>query len=240
MTPEIVGFALLVLVASAVQGFLGFGYGVIVMSVMTLSSDLVHATAFVNLSSLALSLAMVSREYRRILWKAVLWILPAMAAGIGVGLVALRRVDRELMVPLLGMLIVAIAIWNIVAPTLRRRDSRLLDLAFGGVAGVLSGAFNTGGPPLVVHLYRRPEAPITLVITLQAIFVGNGIVRAVMATAQDLMPLDAALQALYSLPVVVAGTLVGMAAANRTQPARFRRAAWLGLGCLGAALVLWD
>ncbi len=238
MSLEVFGFALLVLAASLVQGFLGFGYGVIVMSVLTLSHDLIHATAFVNLSSLALSLAMVSRDYRFILWPVVLRILPAMFVGMTLGLMALHELERSVMVPLLGTMIVAIAVWNLASPKLRSGTSPALDFAFGGVAGVFSGAFNTGGPPLVVHLYRRAESPVILVVTLQAIFVGAGVARALMATSQGLMPRAAAMEALYLLPVVVTGTLAGLALARRTQPERFRRAAWLALGLLGFALVI--
>ena len=84
MSPEILALAAVVGVASAVQGFLGFGYGIIVMTVLTLSGDLVHATAFVNVSALALSGAMVWREYHRILWGQLVRILPPMLIGISV------------------------------------------------------------------------------------------------------------------------------------------------------------
>jgi len=238
MTPELAGLALLVATAAAVQGFLGFGYGVIVMAVLTLSSDLVHATAFVNISSLVLSAAMVWREPRRILWPVVLRILPAMLVGMTIGLTALREVERDVMVPLLGGLIVAIAAWNLASPRLHSGESWLLDFVFGGVAGVFSGAFNTGGPPLVIHLYRRSEAPLTLVVTMQAIFIGSGVGRAAMAGARGLIPGGAALEGLLALPVVLLGTLGGMALARRTRPERFRRAAWIALGCLGFSLIV--
>jgi uncharacterized membrane protein YfcA len=242
MPPEIslafLALTALVFGAGAVQGFLGFGYGLVVMSVMTLSRDLVHATAFVNLTALGLSLSMVWSEPRRVIWPLLLRILPAMFAGMAIGLVALREVERDVMVPLLGVLIVATAAWNLAQPRLHRQESWLLDLAFGGAAGVLSGAFNTGGPPLVVHLYRRPEPPLSLVVTLQAIFIGSGLGRVVMAGTQGLMPASSAWLALAALPAVVAGTLVGMAAARRTRPERFRRVAWLALGGLGVVLIV--
>ena len=237
MTLELAGFALLVAFAAAVQGFLGFGYGVIVMAVLTLSGDLVHATAFVNISTLALSIAMVWREPQHVLWPLLARILPAMFLGMLIGLVALREVPRDVMVPVLGSFIVAIAAWNVAQPSLRKRESLVLDLVFGGVAGVTSGAFNTGGPPLVIHLYRRPEPPLTLVVTLQAIFIGSGIMRGVLAGVQGLLPRSSVELGLWTMPAVLAGTFAGMALARRIDPARFRRLAWVALGLLGLALV---
>jgi len=114
----------------------------------------------------------------------------------------------------------------------------VLDLAFGGVAGVFSGAFNTGGPALVVHLYRRPESPMALVVTLQAIFIGSGVARGTMAGVQGLLPREAVLGALCALPCVIAGTLMGLWLSRRTKPERFRQAAWMALGVLGVVLLI--
>ena len=73
------------------------------------------------------------------LWPLLLRIVPAMFAGIALGLVALRELERGVMVPVLGATIVGIAVWNLAAPRLRKRESLALDLVFGGVAGVFSG-----------------------------------------------------------------------------------------------------
>jgi len=236
--PSYLVYAALMFAAAGTQGFLGFGYGIIVMAWLTLTNDLVHATAVVNLSSLLLVAAVVGRDYRHILWLQLRRIVPAMFVGIAVGLVALGSIERALMVRTLGVVIIAIAAWNLWGPPLRRhRESLPRDMAFGLASGVLSGAFNTGGPPLVIHLYRRPEPPVQLVVTLQAIFVCSGVVRALMATSQGLIGRAAVYDTLWAAPWVVLGALAGRRLGARTDPLRFRRIAWLALGALGVALL---
>ena len=229
--------ALVVFIASAVQGFFGFGYGIIAMGTLTMTWDLVHASAFVNVSSLMMAGTVVVREYQRILWPILLRVLPAMGVGIAIGLIALRDLPRDWLVGALALMIIAIGGWNAASPSLRTRVSNPLDVAVGFVAGLTSGAFQVGGPPLVIHLYRRPESPLTLVVTLQAIFIGSGLLRAMMAGAQGLLVRDAVVDALLSLPFVVLGTLLGVRSASRVDPMRFRRAAWVALALLGLALL---
>jgi len=223
-------------VGSAVQAFFGFGFGMIVMGTLTLSWDLVHASAFVNISSLMMCGTMIVREYQRILWDVVARVLPAMAIGIAIGLVALSELPRGLLVGALAATITVVAIWNVLSPSLSTRVSKPLDVGVGFIAGLSSGAFQVGGPPLVVHLYRRPEAPLSLVVTLQAIFVGSGLIRAGMASVQGLLAPAHVIEALAVLPAVVVGTLLGLGAAKRTEAERFRRAAWIALAILGATL----
>jgi len=228
----------LCLVAASVQGFLGFGYGIVAMSTLTLFRGLEEASGVVNLTATLLSLSMLWSEHPRVLWRLVVRIAPSLLVGIALGLTALASLDRSLMVRLLGATVVAVAAWNLLSPRLSRRDSRPLDVAAGLVAGLLSGAFNTAGPPLVAHLYRRPEAPLDLVVTLQAIFLVSCIGRATMATAQGLIDAQIALQSLQAAPFVVTGALLGVAAARRTEAERFRRVAWFAFGALGVALLL--
>ena len=226
----------IVFVASAVQAFFGFGFGIIVMGVLTLSWDLVHASAFANVTSLLMCGTMLVREHPRVLWGVVARTLPAMGVGIAVGLVALSELPRELIVGALAATITGIATWNVISPSLATRVSAPLDVTVGFLAGLTTGAFQVGGPPLVVHLYRRPEAPLTLVVTLQAIFVGSALMRGVLAGSQGLLAREHIEQALVMLPVIVVGTLLGLAVSKRTDPTRFRRAAWVALGILGATL----
>ena len=229
--------ALLERLAAAVQGFFGFGYGIITMGVLTVQADLVHASGFVNLTALLLSIAMVVREHPRVLWPLVARVVPAMSVGIAVGLAALSGLPRDLLVGTLAVTIIAIAGWNVFGRPMPPRVSAPLDVGVGFVAGLFSGAFQTGGPPLVIHLYRRPEPPIALVVTLQMIFIASGVVRALLAGSQGLLLRSTAVEAAFAAPFVVAGTLVGLALSRRADPERFRRAAWLALGALGVALL---
>ena len=63
---DALGVALFLFVASLVQGFLGFGFGIVAMTGLTVSHDLLHASGVVNLGGIALtSAALVTPWFRR-------------------------------------------------------------------------------------------------------------------------------------------------------------------------------
>jgi uncharacterized membrane protein YfcA len=239
--PEPAGLALaaaILAVAAATQGFFGFGFGIIAMTGLTLSADVVHAAGVVNVTGIALTGSLVLSLRRGVLWPVMARLLPPLLLGVAVGVLALGALDRAVLVRLLGATVVAIAAWNLVSPRLQHTESRAQDLVAGLLAGLLGGAFNTGGPPLVAHLYRRGEAPETLKATVQALFFTIGLSRLPIAASQGLMGASVWRDALLALPLVLAGSYTGLTLARRLPPERFRRAGWIGLGALGVALLV--
>ncbi len=230
--------ALIVLFAAAVQGFLGFGFGIVAMSGLTLSVDLLHAAGVVNVTGMLVTSSVFWALRHGTLWRRVGRILPGMVAGVAIGVTALGHLDREWMVRALGVTVVGISAWNLLARGLRPpRDARIVDLGVGLVSGMLGGAFNTGGPPLVAHLYRRPEPPDSIKATVQVLFLSVGLTRLPLATAQGLMDASIWRDSLLAAPFALAGLALGIAAGRRLGAERFRRVAWVALGTLGLALL---
>lgn len=223
--------------AALCQGFFGFGFGILAMSGLTAIHDLIHAAGVVNLSALLLTGSHALHLRRAILWPVVGRILPGILVGVVLGVAALGAFEGELMVRLLGATIVAIAVWNLAAPSLRTRDSALWDAGAGLLAGLLGGAFNTGGPPLVAHLYRRADAPEALRATIQTAFLTIGLARLPVAASQGLMARAVWWDALASAPVVLAALFAGAVLARRLGAERFRRWSWVAFGLLGLVML---
>ena len=236
MPPEFF-FAIGILVAAAmVQGFLGFGFGMAAMTGLTFTHDIVHASGVVNLTGGVLTSVMVWQLREHVDWPTVRRIVPALLCGVALGVFALGNVDRYLMVRLLGATVVGISLWNLAAPRLHEHASLGADLAADFLGGVLGGAFNTGGPPLIAHLYRREAQPVALKATIQSIFLGISLSRAPLAAASGLMGGGIWRDALTALPLAFLGLWAGHSLSHRLSPERFRRYAWIGLGVLGALL----
>jgi uncharacterized membrane protein YfcA len=238
LQPELL-LAISILVAAAtVQGFLGFGFGMAAMTGLTFTHDIVHASGVVNLTGGVLTAVMVWQLRAHVAWPTVRRIVPALVVGVAIGVFALGTVDKHLMVQILGATVVGIAVWNLLAPQLHEHASLGADLAAGFLGGVLGGAFNTGGPPLIAHLYRRAAAPVELKATIQCIFLGISVSRAPIAAASGLMGGGVWRDALAALPLAFLGLWAGHRLSHRLSPERFRRTAWIGLGVLGALLFL--
>ncbi len=235
---DLVVAALILLLAAGVQGFLGFGFGIIAMSGLTVSHDLLHAAGVVNLTGMVLTGSVLWQLRAHTLWRHTARLAPWIVLGVIGGVAAVQQLDRTWMVRSLAITVVAISAWNLLAPALRAPRSRVIDAVVGIISGVFGGAFNTGGPPLVAHLYAQDEPPEALKATIQALFLTISLSRVPVAAAQGLMGPTVWRDAALGAPFVVAGLLLGIAVGRRVSPEHFRRAAWVGLLALGLALLV--
>lgn len=235
--PDLAVLAILTL-AAALQGFLGFGFGIVAMSGLTLSHDLLHAAGVVNLCGLVTTSGQLFTLRKHVLWQPVLRIVPALLIGVVLGVMALQTLDRSLMVRALGVTTVAISLWSLWRPRVHTREIPVLDSGIGLVSGILGGAFNTGGPPLIAHLYSRSDPPDAIRATIQVLFLTIGTIRALTAASQGMFDRSILIDAGAALPVVILGLVGGFAIARRIGADRFRTASWITLGLLGVVLIL--
>lgn len=227
----------ILLAAALIQGFFGFGFGIVAMGALTLTHDLIQASGLVNITAIVVMGWLTFGLRRHILRGLALRMLAPLLLGVFLGVMALGRVDRDLMVSILGATIVIVAVWNLLQPRLRTRESPWLDGSMALLGGLLSGAFNTGGPPLIIHLYRRPEHPEVIKATLQSLLLIMIVARLPLAAAHGLLSGPIWTEAALMAPVVMAGVAAGIALARRVSPERFRRACWVALGLLGVGLL---
>lgn len=219
------------------QGFLGFGFAIVAMAGLTVSRDLLQAAGVVNLTGILVAGSLLTALRREVLWRPALRIVPFVLVGVALGVSALGSLDRDFMVRALGVTIAAISLWNVRTPTLQTAEAPLRDGATGLLGGILGGAFNTGGPVIVAHLYRRPDPPQALKATNQLVFLSMGLSRLPIATAQGQITSSIWVEAAIIAPFVLAGLLVGTRLGRRISPSAFRRVSWLALGAMGVALV---
>ncbi|MBW2243381.1 MAG: sulfite exporter TauE/SafE family protein [Deltaproteobacteria bacterium] len=235
--PDLAVLAILTL-AAALQGFLGFGFGIVAMSGLTLSHDLLHAAGVVNLCGLVTTTGQLLSLRKHVLWRPALRIAPGLLVGVVFGVLALGTLDRTLMVQALGATTVVIALWSLWRPRMQTREVPALDAGIGLVSGFLGGAFNTGGPPLIAHLYRRSDPPNAIRATVQVLFLTIGTTRAVTAASQGMFDRSILVDAAVAIPAVMLGLVGGFAVARRVGTDRFRTASWVALGVLGIVLIL--
>ena len=160
-----------VLVRAMVQGSVGFGLALVVVSALTLvRPEALPATLLLIVMPLGVFLAF--KERRAIDVSGLAYVLSGRLLGTlgGVGLLLLVP-DRYLSV-LFGVLVVLAALTSAVSPDLPLRNPTRL--AGGVVSGVMGTAAGIGGPPLALVYQSRsgPEVRSTLAL---AFFVGTAI-----------------------------------------------------------------
>jgi uncharacterized membrane protein YfcA len=208
------------------------------MGVLAVTVGVVTASGVVNVTGAIQVMWMAWALRQHIRWSYMLRLLPGIFAGLALGLFTLKNADPTLLVRALGVTIAGIAVWNLRPSRGHGLGSPLWDFLVGFSSGVIGGAFNTGGPPIVSYIYRRPDPPEVLKATVQITFVVFTLVRLSTAVAVGLIDAEIVRLALWLSPTVIAGAIAGLALGRRVSGERFRTVSWAALGLLGIGLAL--
>jgi len=161
--------------AAVLQSLSGFGFALVVMPLATLVLDLKTAAPLIALAALTANTINIIRFHRAINLGEVARLGVASAAGIPIGIWILARWDELVIKRAMGAILVTYTVYTLLRPMLRRPLARWWAYPAGFLAGCLSGAYNTPGPPVVVYgsLRQWPKDEYRAIV--QALFFINGV-----------------------------------------------------------------
>jgi hypothetical protein len=157
--------------------------------------------------------------------------------GVPIGVLALRQVDAAILLPVLGAVIIGYAFYALMRWRLPRLEASGWAYGAGWMAGILGGAYNVTGPPVIVYGHCRRWSPAEFKANLQAFFIlADVLVIAGHAIAGNLTRAVWE-NYLLALPAIALGVLAGLALERFIPPDAFRRTALAVLIALGARLL---
>jgi uncharacterized protein len=160
-----------VLGASAFIGSaIGFGDALVAMGLVTNLIGLQTATPLVALVGTVISSVILAAQWRQLNLNASFPLIISTLVGIPIGLVLLKFAPEQLARAVLGVILITYGAYGLLGLKLPVvRTDRFAGL-FGLVAGVLGGAYNTNGPPIVVYGTLKRWHPEQFRLTLQGYF----------------------------------------------------------------------
>jgi uncharacterized membrane protein YfcA len=235
------------LVAGFTQGATGFGFGLLAMCVLPLLMDVTEAVPLVSVFGLVVCLFILWRYRRHADPRKFLPVLAGEVVGTPFGVLFLTTVDSRIVTGVLGVILVIYGTLSLIAE--RRRPVGMqaspkpaLSRRWGPVAGLLGGliggAFNTGGPPVIVYALARRWSPSAFKANLQVVFVFNTIIQLCMFTASGLLTLETLRLNAIGLPVLLAGLAAGVILSRRMDAVWFRRVVLALLVVFGIAFLV--
>lgn len=234
-----------VLLGFSVQTALGFGGGLIALSLAASWMPIQSVVPLIVPVSIVQSSTVLLREHAHVAWRPLLRIIaPAMLVGLaaGVGLASVLGEHDTLLRRIYGGFVIALALPSLLRtlPISAEADptpQRLVATVAALAAGVVHGMFVTGGPPLAYAAHalrlRKDAFRTTMLLT----FLGVNAVMLVIFVAearlgtQQLTPLGA----LVTMAVLAVPT--GRWLARQLPEASFRRAVYGLLLLVGLSLL---
>jgi uncharacterized membrane protein YfcA len=228
----------IVFLASLLQSVSGFGFALIVMPLVTFIAGLQTAAPTVALTSLTVYSINLVRYRRAIDVREVLRLGIASALGVPLGIWVLTSVDETLAKQVMGVILIAYATYILARPTASWMPSRRWVYPAGFLAGCLSGAYNTPGPPVILYGSLRQWPRDEFRAVLQAIFFVNGVLVVSSHLIAHRVSGEVLTLFLCAIPALIFGILVGSRLDRRVDRQRFRIIVTSLVGFMGLALIL--
>jgi hypothetical protein len=244
MEPSTLGVVVILFIAVLTRSTFGFGEALVAMPLLALVLPVEVAAPLVAFVSTTTSAAVLAQDWRSVHARAAGRLLAASLVGIPLGLLLLTQADERIVKAALALVIIGFSGFCLLGQRPLALHGDGLAWIFGLFAGVLGGAYNTHGPPLVIYATLRRWSAEEFRATLQGYALPAGLL---VLTAHGLAGLWVPAvfrHYLVSLPLVLAAVWLGRELNRRFPAQRFLLAAHallllLGLALLGQCLALF-
>ncbi len=227
-----------VFVAAFTQSLTGFGSALVAMAVLPTLIGIHTAAPLVALLAMTLEGLLLIRYRSAVNLREILPLLVSSALGIPVGVLVLHHVDERIVLIVLGIVIASYALYALMNPRLPRLVHPAWAGVFGFTAGVLGGAYNTSGPPVVIYASSQNWNPGQFKGNLQGFFLASD----ALVILGHLLGYNINMQALHLyvlvLPALLLGAFLGTRLDRRLNPMVFRKVILVLLFVVGLRL-LW-
>ena len=235
---EIVWLTLIVFAACFTQGLSGFGSALVAMPLLVPLLGLEHSRPLVAMVSGTLQAVLLVRYRRAFDFRAVWRLLAASAVAVPIGVFALRYIDERFTLSLLGVVILAYAIFILSGVTPPKVKHGFWSYVAGFFGGLLGGAYNTSGPPVVLYGDCCRWPPAAFKSNLQGFFfVNNAFVLVGHAFAGNVTA-EVGWNFLFALPAIAAGIVAAALLDRFISHTLFRKIVLVLLVLLGAQLLV--
>ena len=220
------------------QSLTGFGVALVMMAVLPSILGLQVATPLVALVGIILEIFMLIRYRATLQFKSILGLIVSSVIAIPVGVLYLRQLDERIALFVLGLVIVTYALYAMIGFHLPELRHPAWVWSFGFIGGLLGGAYNTSGPPVVVYGNCRRWSPQEFKSNLSGYFLLNSIMVVSTHWLSGNFTTDVTSRFLPALPALLLGFLLGQGMDKWLNPDLFRRIVLVLLIVLGARLMM--
>jgi len=230
---------LILLVSTFIRSTFGFGDALVAMPLLALVVGMQAATPLVALCASTIALIILLRNWKQVRIQSAWRLIVSSILGIPLGLLYLKGTQEELLRGILAIVLIGFGSFSLAKPqwiTIREERGAY---AFGFVAGILGGAYNTNGPPVVIYGTLKRWDPGSFRATLQGYFLPTSLFIVLGHGMAGLWTRSVIHSYLSALPLVLLAIFLGGRINRAFAPQRFSRYVHLLLIGLGL-LLLWQ
>jgi uncharacterized membrane protein YfcA len=224
--------------AGFTQGLSGFGSVLLSLPLLTLFVDIKIVIPLVALFAMVLTTILLIQLWRHIEWKKVYPLLIGAIIGIPVGVFFLKKLDKNIIQMIVGIVLISFSGYSLFAGPTRRFIHERWAVLFGFLGGCLGGAITAAGPPVIVYTSLQPWDKDKIKATLQGFFFFSGLT---IVFSHAISGVTTALVVRYfiiSIPLLIGGTYAGSFFYGMVKEEGYKRIVLILLGLLGVFMLV--
>ncbi len=225
--------------STLVRAVFGFGNALIAMPLLAMTSiGMKTASPLVALIATLLSLMILWKDWRIIDFRCTWRLLAATLPGTVFGLFLLKGPYENTGKIVLALIIIGFSVYSLTRPRLISLTSEWAAYPFGFIAGILGGAYNSNGPPIVIYGTIRKWPPDCFRANLQGYFFPANLIIIAGHGMGGLWTPEVGWYFLLSLPALLLSMWIGNSLNRIIPPGHFERYIHILLILIGALLLV--
>lgn len=229
---------LIIFVSSLVRAIFGFGNSLIAMPLLAMTQlSMKTVSPLVALIATILAVAILARDWRIIDFRSTWRLIAATLPGIPIGLLLLKSPYEEAGKIILALVIIGFSLFSLIRPRFSVLHQEWPAYPFGFVAGILGGAYNSNGPPVVIYGTLRRWSPDRFRASLQGYLFPTSIIIIAGHGLGGLWTPAVGWYLLLSLPAILLAVWFGTRLNNRIPHGHFERYIHILLILIGSLLL---
>lgn len=225
-----------IFISTFIRSAFGFGDALVAMPLLAVLLGMKTATPLVALVATSIAFTILLRNWRDVRLESAWRLICFTVLGIPIGLIFLKGAHENLMKAILAGIITAFALFNLLRPTfLYLKNDRWAPL-FGFIGGILGGAYNTNGPPVVIFGSLRKWPPASFRATMQGYLFPTGFFILVGHGLSGLWTHTVFMHYAAAIPVLLFGVWIGGKVHRSIPRGKFDLCIHVLLICIGLFL----
>ncbi len=228
----------IIFVSSLIRSAIGFGGALVAMPLLAMAIGVKTASPVVALMNNVNTIFILVSSWRQVRMASAWRLVLSSLVGIPIGLLFLKGVHEDIVKACLGLVVIIFAVYNLAGPKSLTLKNENLAFIFGFVAGILGGAYNENGPPVVAYGTMRKWSAESFRATLQGYFLPTSVFILLSHGLGGLWTSDVINLFLYSIPVIFLAFVLGSRLIRAIPAGKFDRVINIFLIITGVMLLI--
>lgn len=221
-----------------IHGFVGLGYGMIAMAILTLFMPYTDSAAIVAFAMLIV-VSEISWSMRKYIdWKLVAGPSISMTAGKVLGIMLMMHLQSNILRISLGIFLIVYSVSQLMkVKNLQLRPTKIAGLVCGFFGGLLGGVFNVAGPVGSIYFQAAcGDNTKKYAACLNLTFVPSAVIGMIMHICYGNFRVEVAGVYVATLLGVVITTNLGVTVLKRLDAAKLRKLTYVYIGVMGIVI----